>query len=137
MQRQQMPWYRVGVRGAAENLWAPGSTRKFRMASLHQRPKQPSSPLGHFRGGLDQHKQLRTSPEATFKPFRSLPRQPLKTVPRKRSIPRSNLQAFWVTSGAVGASPDIPDVLSAFGERCGRQACRAVIALGLSVAQNP
>jgi hypothetical protein len=37
----------------------------------------------------------------------------------------------------VKVSPDIPDVYTAFRERFGRQAYRAVITLRLSVAQNP
>jgi hypothetical protein len=46
-----------------------------------------------------------------------------------------NIQS--VTSGAVGASPAYPGRLTASRERLGRQAFPPVIALRLSVAQNP
>jgi hypothetical protein len=43
----------------------------------------------------------------------------------------------WSFSGAVGASPEYPGRLTASRERSGRQAFPPVIALRLSVAQNP
>jgi hypothetical protein len=85
---------------------------------LYERKGQQRSPLMLMVDEADEFvpQRLPQDHEAMFGAFfTSLPGS--RQSGRTGTQDRSNFQAFHVTSGAVGTSPDIPNVSSAFRER--------------------